>query len=403
MANSLIETLSHYISPELTSRIATTHRESQPVVTRAFLGTLPVLLGMVTSRANDRGFMSDIFALANSPANDSTILDDRDRLVNSITMSSSREVGLVDRFQSLLFGFNPSRMVDTISRYANIGQSTAWSVLTAAMPMVLAYFGRMIRQGNLDSDGFARRLSAEHASVANAIPAAFTDLFSDATRAGTRQAATASADVSHAAMAGSSDVRAAWPWVALALALAAVAGTIFYANRQRTAEQAARVTETATRAVGTTGILITRPLPSGVNLRVPAVGSEARLLAYVTSSAPLRSTDWIEFDRIRFYTDSASLMSDSNEQLRGIADIMKAYPRVRLTIGGYTDNTGDPAANLKLSEDRAMAVRNQLVGMGVAPDRMTAKGYGEAEPIATNVTEQGRAENRRVAFQVSAR
>jgi outer membrane protein OmpA-like peptidoglycan-associated protein len=180
-----------------------------------------------------------------------------------------------------------------------------------------------------------------------------------------------------------------------------VAGTIFYANRQRTSEQAARVIDT--RAVGTTGTFITRPLPGGVTLRVPAVGSESRLLVYVTSSAPLRTTDWIEFDRIRFHTDSASLMSDSNDQLKSIADILNAYPRVHLTIGGYTDNTGDPAANLKLSEDRAMSVRNQLVGMGIAPDRLTAKGYGEANPIATNATERGRAANRRVAFQVSAR
>jgi outer membrane protein OmpA-like peptidoglycan-associated protein len=401
MANSLIETLSHYISPELTSRVATTHRESQPVVTRAFLGTLPVLLGMVTSRAHDRRFMNEMFALANSPANDSTILDDRDRFVSSIT-TSSREVGLVDRFQSFLLGSNPSRMVDTISKYANIGQSTAWSVLTAAMPLVLACLGRMIRQGNLDSDGLARRLSAEHASVANAIPAAFTDLFSDATRAGTRHAAMAPADVSHAAR-GSSDVRAVGPWVALAIALAAVAATIFYAYLRQTSQQATRAARATPGAVGTTGTMITRPLPTGVRVRVPATGSEARLLAFVTSSAPLRSTDWIQFDRIRFYTDSAVLTSDSNEQLTGIADIMKAYPRVRLTIGGYTDNTGDPAANLKLSEDRAMAVRNQLVGMGVAPDRLKAKGYGAANPIATNATEQGRAENRRVAFQVSAR
>jgi outer membrane protein OmpA-like peptidoglycan-associated protein len=81
---------------------------------------------------------------------------------------------------------------------------------------------------------------------------------------------------------------------------------------------------------------------------------------------------------------------------------LKAYPAVHLKIGGYTDNSGDATANLQLSQDRATTVMNELVGMGIAPDRLEAKGYGESYPIATNTTEEGRARNGRVAFHVTA-
>ena len=84
------------------------------------------------------------------------------------------------------------------------------------------------------------------------------------------------------------------------------------------------------------------------------------------------------------------------------ADILKAYPAVHLKIGGYTDNVGDEAANLALSQARAASVVNELVSMGIAADRLEAKGYGEEHPVATNGTEEGREQNRRVAFQVTA-
>jgi outer membrane protein OmpA-like peptidoglycan-associated protein len=80
---------------------------------------------------------------------------------------------------------------------------------------------------------------------------------------------------------------------------------------------------------------------------------------------------------------------------------MKAYPTAHIKIGGYTDNSGDASSNLGLSQQRAESVMQQLTTLGIAPDRMEAKGYGEQHPIADNSTEEGRARNRRVAVQVT--
>ena len=71
-----------------------------------------------------------------------------------------------------------------------------------------------------------------------------------------------------------------------------------------------------------------------------------------------------------------------------------------IEIGGHTDNTGDPASNMQLSMQRADAVRQVLIGYGVDPAMLTARGYGETKPVASNDTPEGRFENRRIAYTV---
>ena len=70
---------------------------------------------------------------------------------------------------------------------------------------------------------------------------------------------------------------------------------------------------------------------------------------------------------------------------------------LKAEIGGHTDGQGDAAANLGLSQRRAVAVRKELIARGVAPNALKAQGYGDALPIADNATEEGRAQNRRTA------
>ena len=100
-------------------------------------------------------------------------------------------------------------------------------------------------------------------------------------------------------------------------------------------------------------------------------------------------------------TNSATLKPTSREQLKNVAEILKAYPTVKAKVGGYTDNTGDAAANQKLSQDRATAVVTELIALGVPTTRLSAEGYGEQYPVADNATEAGRAQNRRIALRVT--
>jgi outer membrane protein OmpA-like peptidoglycan-associated protein len=121
------------------------------------------------------------------------------------------------------------------------------------------------------------------------------------------------------------------------------------------------------------------------------------------SSAPVSETTWFDFDRLLFDTGKATLQPASQEQLTNSAAILKAYPQVEVRIGGYTDNTGDPAANLQLSQQRADNVMGEISRLGVDPSRMSAKGYGEENPVADNSTEEGRQKNRRISLRVTGK
>lgn len=105
---------------------------------------------------------------------------------------------------------------------------------------------------------------------------------------------------------------------------------------------------------------------------------------------------------INFDVDQATLRPESMGTLNLVADILKNNPELRFDIEGHTDNQGPAARNLALSQQRAEAVRGQLVSMGVAAARLSAKGLGGTVPIADNGTLEGRANNRRVEF-VTAR
>lgn len=144
-----------------------------------------------------------------------------------------------------------------------------------------------------------------------------------------------------------------------------------------------------------------RVLANGYKVEGAGTGVESGLLGFIDSGKPADKTTWFNFDRVTFASGSAVIEAASSEaQLNNLAEILKAHATVRIKIGGYTDSTGNAAANLKLSQERADAVRNALVAKNIAADRLEAEGYGSQHPVASNATEEGRAQNRRMALRV---
>jgi len=104
-------------------------------------------------------------------------------------------------------------------------------------------------------------------------------------------------------------------------------------------------------------------------------------------------------EQIQFATGSAEIRSVSHALMAAIADVLLRHKHVeQVEIQGHTDNRGKHSFNMKLSQDRAESVRAWLVGAGVEPDRLVARGYGPDVPIASNKSKSGRAQNRRVQF-----
>ena len=105
-------------------------------------------------------------------------------------------------------------------------------------------------------------------------------------------------------------------------------------------------------------------------------------------------------DGVQFEFDSAKLTADAKVVLKEVVDALKKNPNVKVDIQGHTDNVGEAAYNITLSQERANAVKDFLVQNGISAMRITTRGYGENRPVASNETAEGRALNRRIDFVI---
>lgn len=103
---------------------------------------------------------------------------------------------------------------------------------------------------------------------------------------------------------------------------------------------------------------------------------------------------------ILFATDSTAVRPDLQRDLRAVASNLQAYPNSTVQVIGHTDNTGDAAYNQDLSERRARSVANVLISAGTSAGRIVTVGRGEDAPVASNLTPEGRAQNRRVEIVI---
>ena len=111
----------------------------------------------------------------------------------------------------------------------------------------------------------------------------------------------------------------------------------------------------------------------------------------------------ITFDSgLLFGFDSYALTATTRENLSEMADILNKYPDTDITVDGHTDSVGSEEYNQQLSERRANSVADYLAAQGVSRSRITTHGYGETRPVATNETDAGRAQNRRVEVAIVA-
>lgn len=112
----------------------------------------------------------------------------------------------------------------------------------------------------------------------------------------------------------------------------------------------------------------------------------------------------LHFDsEILFAVDSAIIQSGGHGSLDEVAGVLNEFPKTAVVVQGHTDSTGSEEHNQELSERRAKAVNNYLVGRGVGNGRITALGYGEGYPVASNDSESGRRRNRRVDILIKAK
>ncbi len=409
MATSILESLMSNIDPQMLGSIASKLGESKDSVRGGLQGGAATMLSALAGKAGDSGFLGQLMGLLNNPALSGGAMSNIGSLLGGGSTSPLGELG--SKFVSMLFGSKLGSIADVVGRAAGLGSSSAGSLMGLLGPLLLGTLSQRVRSGGLNASSLGSLLSAEAPGLSQFLPAGIGSLLGGLS---VPHAAASAHHAHEAAKEGGTN----WLWPALGLALL-LGGLLWFFNTGGTAPRVPtpdvaktveKAADTATTAISDAaksawaalGEFFKRKLPNGIELNIPRMGVENRLIDYIEdASKVVDKTTWFDFDRLLFDTGKATLQPDSQDQLQSVANIMKAYPNVEVKIGGYTDNTGDKAANMKLSADRAKNVMDALVGLGIAPSRLTSEGYGDQHPVADNATEEGRAKNRRISMRVT--
>jgi OmpA-OmpF porin, OOP family len=392
MAASIVESVMSFLGPQVAGPLASRLGESTDTVQRGLQSSSAAMLSGLAAKADEPGFISQIFGLITNPANDAGALSSfTSSLGSATTGTASSLTDLGSRFLSSIFGARESAVADAIGQTSGLPSSKAMSLLTMAAPLVLGALGSHVRENGLSASGLANSLKTEASGLQRFLPAGLLSSLTASPAYVANQTAKA---------AGAAN-RWLWPVILLAILLL---GVLWFFNRAKApvTETVQNAANTASSAMSSLGDFFKTKLPNGVELNIPQFGIENKLLTFIQdTSKPVDDNTWFNFDRLLFDTGKATLQPSSQEQLDNIANILKAYPNVHVKIGGYTDNTGDPSANMTLSAERAKNVMDALVSAGIDPSRLTSEGYGDQFPVGDNSTEDGRAKNRRIALRVT--
>jgi OOP family OmpA-OmpF porin len=391
--------LSSALPTESIQGLASHFGASPTTIANGIQSSIAAVVSGLAQRSGDQGFLSQLLNSASAtPANAvGSALSS-----GSLTNPTSSFFTGGSQLLSTIFGGRLGSIAEALGTQTGLRGAGATALLVLGVQTVMGFVGGKVRDGSLNVSNFPGFLARESDALKGFLPAGFQ-----------QQPAPVAAHVNPVVARPVLEEKksSVLSWLLGLLVLALLLGFWWYHSRQpEVATQPVTAPAVTTPAMITSsngvnlGGLVDVTLPNGTVIHIPELGVESKLLAFIKDPAlsPDKTT-WFDFDRLLFDTGSATLQPQSQDQLNNIAAILKAYPAVHLTIGGYTDNTGDAAQNLKLSQDRADSVVQQLESVGIGADRLVAKGYGEEHPVGDNSTADGRAANRRISMLVTAK
>ena len=335
MANQWMETLLSLVDASAVRGLAGQLGESPDAVKKGLEGSALAMLLSLANRAGDTGFLTTIFNLLKNPAVSADALSN----AGSLLGGGSALSGLATQFLGSLFGDKQSAVASSIAQSSGLKSSSASSLLSAAAPLVLAFLNK--QNGSAGVSGLAAALLAQKSGLQNLLPAGLAGLLGGGLPSlpeGNPSAA---------------------KWILPALLAAAALFGFWWFNQQKPVEKAAQETkEVATKAVESTsnaltaawaalGELFARKLPNGVELNIPKLGVENRLIDFIADAAkPVDKTTWFDFDRLLFqrasvfiapshlknYTMQADVLTEGN--VRSKSDIGFIHQRYLICLRG---------------------------------------------------------------------
>ena len=392
MAVNLVDLVKGYLTPDIVQNVAAYVGESNAATQKALGGVVPALIGGLATMGSTSSGAQELTRILDAGKYDGGALDNVAGMFSGGSDTKSAVTAGKGILESL-FGARIGGVTDLLTRFAGVRGDSAYSLLALVAPLVLNVLGRQRAKVGASPSALMSLLGDQKSIVANLLPAGLGSLlgwsgFSDLGSSVTGAASRVTREVAQAPQVAR---RIGWvlPLVILAgLALAILA----WLSTWQTApvrEAARRVTELQ--------------LPGGLKISVPDGSFNFAVARWLSSSTDTTVPKRFVFEDLNFETGSTRLTSESAPTVDSLVAILKAYPAVSVALEGYTDSTGDPAANKQLSLDRAAAVKEMIVKGGIDGSRIATAGYGQEKPIASNDTEEGRAKNRRLELVVQKR
>ena len=414
MSFNLMETVKNYFTSEFTNQASSTLGEDSSGISKALSAIIPTgLAGILNKATSGEQGANDILSMAKNAIGN---------VSGNTNLTSGENINKGSGILSTLFGNSQSGIINAISNFAGIKDSSASSLMSMGLPAIMGLLGKHAEQNNLSASGLSGFLSSQKDHILNALPSGLSSITSLLGLGSL--GATASSATSHIKSMTSPTVHeiedkpsggASW-LLPLIIILAALA-LLWYFSRscnQTKPSTAANIdsagmvhnTDTSIAITSTAPVSIKVKLPNGKELDAYKGGIEDQLVTFLSGDWKSMSDDslkakWFNFDNLNFNTGNATLLPESEKQLDNIAEILKAFPDAKIKIGGYTDASGDAAANKKLSQGRADVAKSGLDKRGVGAQVTGAEGYGSAfAKSAADAPDSERALDRHVSVSV---
>jgi outer membrane protein OmpA-like peptidoglycan-associated protein/uncharacterized membrane protein YeaQ/YmgE (transglycosylase-associated protein family) len=428
------EALSHEVMTRLSEKVG----ESSSATRLALEAMIPTVLAGARSLASTPSGASRLFDLIKGAAHAGF---DRQLLEGNVEAVGRQTHG----FLNALFGEKLAGLLNWLARFAGIKESSASTLMNAASSLVMTSLGRTIQQKGLDASQLGNLLSSQAGRLAKLLPSGIGDVpgmraladlgdrAADAGRATVEAGRRAGATVQGAYRETVGTARQTSPLLSALLPLAALllplliftwamsgaASKIAQQNAETAAARQApaqpqvvaapevRVSDPSplettnkTRLIPTTLIMRELRLPGGATLNLPESSFLNEVHKYLSDATATQRRSFV-FDGLDFNNATIRVSPETETAVSNVSALLRAFPTVALRIVGYTDATGDPAADRDRSLAQAETLKDLLVKAGVPTDRITTEGLGSEKPVATNDTPEGRAKNRRIELSLS--
>lgn len=405
---TILDSIKGLITPNLISKAASFLGEDESGVTKAVTSLVPSLLGSVLAKGNSPALES---ALHQAGKENSSILENMVGTFSGETHTTHSSLGT--NFLSSLLGDKLEGFTSTISSVSGISSNSSNKLTSMVAPVVAGFLGNKLSSGSLDLSGLLSLLNKEKSSFLNLIPSGLGSLFGLSSLSNLDNSI--SSKVHNVEDVTARVAKKDMGWLKWVLGLVVLGILAFYLFRTCNAKEVkdtitstTTVIDEAKDKVGTIDkVSVNLSLPDGLELTAFKGGIEDQMIIFLNSDAFKDATEetlkekWFDFDNIEFKYGSATELTDkSANQLQNIVSILKYYKDTKIKIGGYTDKTGNPEANMKLSQERANTIKATLEKGGIAASRLSAEGYGDQfAKYAPDAPDADRAHDRKISLR----